>query len=239
MKFRPASFNNEQLYSDSLRRHTRRDHEDPGRSLARATQACIRCRTTKARCQGGSPCTECSSKGHLCLFNDPVHLEPAQPDPEEELWEYGSGDDRINTPIGDIAQVDHYIHLYFTHFHQHWPILHRHTFSVADEPQLLLQAVIMIGLWVSGSPAAQEGARNLHSKLKLAILAQKVSRSQAKSFQFINHWCAGQLGTIARGRRARQRRVRQPELTMADCNLSRHSSLYHILITVDPDWSRT
>ncbi|KAJ5688432.1 hypothetical protein N7536_011051 [Penicillium majusculum] len=159
--------------SDSLRRHIRRDHEDPRRSLVRATQACIRCRTTKARCQGGSPCTECSSKGHLCLFDDPVHLEPAQPDLEEELREYGSGDDRINTPIGHIAQVDHYIHLYFTHLHQHWPILHRHTFSVADEPQLLLQAVIMIGLWVSGSPAAQEGARNLHSKLKLAISAQQ------------------------------------------------------------------
>lgn len=185
MKFRPTSFNNEYLYSDSLRRHIRRDHEDPGRSLVRATQACIRCRTTKARCQGGSPCTECSSKGYSCRFDDPVHLEPAQHDPEEELGEYGSGDhqintsDRTNTPIGHIAQVDHYIHLYFTHFHQHWPILHRHTFSVADEPQLLLQAVIMIGLWVSGSPAAQEGAQNLHSKLKLAISAQQVGYSKA------------------------------------------------------------
>lgn len=209
MRFRSASFNNEYLYSDSLRRHIRRDHEDPGRSLVRATQACIRCRTTKARCQGGSPCTECSLKGHLCLFDDPVHLEPAQTHPEEALREYGSGDDRINTsdrintPIGRIAQVDHYVHLYFTHFHQHWPILHRHTFSVADEPQLLLQAVIMIGLWVSGSPAAQEGARNLHSKLKLAISAQQVSCSQAKFFQFINRSFAGQLDTIARGRRAR------------------------------------
>ncbi|KGO67489.1 Transcription factor, fungi [Penicillium italicum] len=138
----------------------------------------------KARCQGGSPCTECSSKGKLCIFNDPVHPEHAQPDLEEEAWEDGSGDDgmntsdQINTSIGKIAQVDHYVHLYFTHFHQHWPVLHRHTFSVADEPQLLLHAVIMIGLWVSGSPAAQEDARNLHSKLKLAILAQQVRSSK-------------------------------------------------------------
>lgn len=187
MNFREVLSNRGNLYSDSLRRHIRRDHEDPGRSLARATQACTRCRMVKARCQGGSPCTECSSKGHLCIFDNPVHLEPTQPDLEEELWEYGSGDgddgintsDQINTSIGNIAQVDHYVHLYFTHFHQQWPILHRHTFSVADEPQSLLHAVIMIGLWVSGSPAAQEGARNLHSKLKLAISAQQVSSSKA------------------------------------------------------------
>ncbi|KAG0152709.1 hypothetical protein PDIDSM_2514 [Penicillium digitatum] len=104
---------------------------------------------------------------------------PAQEDLEEERWEHGSGDngmnasDQIKPSIGNVAQVNHYVHLYFTHFHQHWPILHRHTFSIADEPQLLLHAVIMIGLWVSGSPAAQEGARSLHSKLKMAISAQQ------------------------------------------------------------------
>ncbi|KAJ5356844.1 hypothetical protein N7517_011453 [Penicillium concentricum] len=165
--------------SDSLRRHIRRDHEAPGQSLARATQACMRCRTTKARCQGGSPCTECSLKGHLCIFNGPVltGIEPAQPDPED-YREYG-GDDPINTSLENTAQVDHYIHLYFTHFHQHWPFLHRETFSIPDEPPLLLQAVLMIGLWVSGSPAARQDARNLHSKLGLAISAQRDNWEQS------------------------------------------------------------
>lgn len=204
-----VSFDDKWLCSDSLRRHFRRDHEDPGRSLARATQACTRCRTAKARCQGGSPCTKCSSKGHLCIFHEPVHLEPAQEDLEEERWEHGSGDngmnasDQIKPSIGNVAQVNHYVHLYFTHFHQHWPILHRHTFSIADEPQLLLHAVIMIGLWVSGSPAAQEGARSLHSKLKMAISAQQVGHSVAPFFHLIDHRSLGQLGTTASGRRTR------------------------------------
>ncbi|CAG8890365.1 unnamed protein product [Penicillium egyptiacum] len=162
-------------FSRSLRRHIRRDHEVPGRPLARATQACRSCRMSKTRCQGGSPCTECSLKGNLCIFDGPVppDTEPALPDPEEEPREYGSENDPINTSLENNTRVDHYIHLYFTHFHQHWPILHRHTFSVPSEPPLLLHAVLMIGLWVSGSPAAQQKARNLHSKLGLAILAQR------------------------------------------------------------------
>ncbi|CAG8334358.1 unnamed protein product [Penicillium nalgiovense] len=161
--------------SDSLRRHIRRDHEVPGRSLARATQACRSCRMTKTRCQGGSPCTECSSKGNLCIFDGPdiSDIETALPDSEEKLWEYGGENNPINTSLENNARVDHYIHLYFAHFHQHWPILHRQTFSVPDEPPLLLQAVLMIGLWVSGSPAARQNARNLHSKLGLAISAQR------------------------------------------------------------------
>ncbi|KAJ5812982.1 hypothetical protein N7447_010005 [Penicillium robsamsonii] len=173
--------------SDSLRRHIRRDHEDPRQSLARATQACMRCRTTKARCQGGSPCTECSSKGHLCIFDGVLPgIEPAQPDPQEEPWESGGDDDdAINTSLENTARVDHYIHLYFTHFHQHWPFLHQQTFSIPDEPQLLLQAVVMIGLWVSGSAAARQDARNLHSKLGLAISAQRALIRSEIFFQFI------------------------------------------------------
>jgi hypothetical protein len=135
----------------------------------------------KTRCQGGSPCTECSLKGNLCIFDgrDLPDIEPALPDPEEELLEYGGENDPINTSLENNPRVDHYIHLYFAHFHPHWPILHRHTFSVPDEPPLLLQAVLMIGLWVSGSPAARQNARNLHSKLGMAISAQRVSYLEA------------------------------------------------------------
>jgi hypothetical protein len=200
----------------------------------------------KTRCQGGSPCTECSLKGNLCIFDGPdlPDIEPALPDPEE-LLEYGGENDPINTSFENNARVDHYIHLYFAHFHPHWPILHRHTFSVPDEPPLLLQAVLMIGLWVSGSPAARQNARNLHSKLGLAISEQRVSYLEAlvrpdRYVQFVDGFFVGQLGTIAGGRGARQRSFRQPNFTMADCNLPRHSSLHHILITgIGFDWSRT
>ena len=135
----------------------------------------------KTRCQGGSPCTECSLKGNLCIFDGPdiSDIEPVLQDPEEELWEYDGGNNPINPSLENNARVNHYIYLYFAHFHQHWPILHQHTFSVPDEPPLLLQAVLMIGLWVSGSLAARQNARNLHSKLGMAISAQRVSHLEA------------------------------------------------------------
>ncbi|OQD85266.1 hypothetical protein PENANT_c010G04230 [Penicillium antarcticum] len=107
------------------------------------------------------------------MFDDPAFpdIEPPQPDPEEV--EKYSGDNPINTSNEKSGRVEHYVHLYFAHFHPHWPFLHRSTFSVPDEPPLLLQAVLMIGLWVSGNPEAQQGARDLHSKLGQAISAQR------------------------------------------------------------------
>jgi hypothetical protein len=75
------------------------------------------------------------------------------------------------------AQTKHYIDLYFEHFHPHWPILHRATFSIPDEPPLLLQAVLMIGLWVSEKPSARQAAVDLHKKLGLWIREQRVRSS--------------------------------------------------------------
>ncbi|OQE45060.1 hypothetical protein PENCOP_c002G05151 [Penicillium coprophilum] len=149
------------VVGDSLRRHIRRDHEAPGQSLPRATKAC------------------CSLKNRVCIFDGPPlpDIELAQPDPE--VLEYGGGEDLITTSLENTAQVDHYIHLYFSHFHQHWPILHRHTFSIPDEPPLLLQAVLMIGLWVSGSPEARQDARDLHYKLGMAISSQRDNWEQS------------------------------------------------------------
>lgn len=72
------------------------------------------------------------------------------------------------------AQTRHYVDLYFAHFHSHWPILHRATFSIPDEPPLLLQAVLMIGLWVSDKPSARQAAVDLHQKLGLWIREQRV-----------------------------------------------------------------
>jgi hypothetical protein len=75
------------------------------------------------------------------------------------------------------AQTKRYVDLYFTHFHSHWPILHRATFSIPDEPPLLLQAVLMIGLWVSEKASARQAAVDLHQKLGLWIREQRVRMS--------------------------------------------------------------
>jgi hypothetical protein len=73
-----------------------------------------------------------------------------------------------------IAQTKHYVNFYFVHFHSHWPILHRATFSIPDEPPLLLQAVLMIGLWVSDKAPARQAAIDLHRKLGFWIREQRV-----------------------------------------------------------------
>ena len=164
--------------SDSLRRHIRRDHEDPERSTTRATRACTKCRMTKARCQGGSPCTQCQSDGSLCIFDNVA--QQASGSAHQDPKHIGSQDpylanDPVETSFANTARIQHHIQLYFAHFHPNWPILHRQTFSVPDEPPFLLQAVLMIGLWVNGSPQAQQAARDLHSKLGNEILAQRVS----------------------------------------------------------------
>lgn len=92
--------------------------------------------------------------------------------PDEQSFE-SSADAPISME-DRVAQTKHYVDLYFAHFHSHWPILHRATFSIPDEPPLLLQAVLMIGLWVSDKIPARQAAIDLHRKLGLWICEQRV-----------------------------------------------------------------
>lgn len=74
----------------------------------------------------------------------------------------------------DKDKTQHWVDLYFTRFHPHWPILHRATFEVAHEPPFLVQSVVMVGLWVSGTTRGRRAATELHDKLGLSILEQRV-----------------------------------------------------------------
>ncbi|KAL4938648.1 hypothetical protein BDV06DRAFT_231633 [Aspergillus oleicola] len=65
---------------------------------------------------------------------------------------------------GDL-DIDHYVHVYFSHFHYQWPMLHCRSFRLSKEPQILLLAVVMIGLWVTGENTAQARAETMHEKL--------------------------------------------------------------------------
>ncbi|KAL4930417.1 uncharacterized protein BDV17DRAFT_289646 [Aspergillus undulatus] len=70
-------------------------------------------------------------------------------------------------PAGGNADldIDHYVEVYFSHFHYQWPMLHSRAFRLSKEPQILLLAVVMIGLWVTGESTAQARAETMHEKL--------------------------------------------------------------------------
>jgi hypothetical protein len=67
-----------------------------------------------------------------------------------------------------------YIDIYFDTFHPVWPFLHQSTFDFAKEPCVLVQSVVMIGLWLKGGQEARGASINLHDKLCCAIYAQMV-----------------------------------------------------------------
>lgn len=162
-------------HSDTLRRHIRRDHEEEQLETSRATRACHSCRVGKVRCRGGNPCKQCREKGHRCIFEDPIPSQPNAPDTPPCL------DESIDPEPSELHQhdpgyqVDQYIQLYFARFHCRWPFLHRATFSASHEPSLLLYAVVMVGMWVSGKDSSRRAALDLHRRLGTLIRQQQVS----------------------------------------------------------------
>ncbi|RAK75861.1 uncharacterized protein BO72DRAFT_497590 [Aspergillus fijiensis CBS 313.89] len=66
-----------------------------------------------------------------------------------------------------------YINIYFNKFHPIWPFLHRTTFYPAKEPCILLQSMLMMGLWIKGDREARHTAMRFHDRLLSAIRAQK------------------------------------------------------------------
>ena len=70
--------------------------------------------------------------------------------------------------------LQEYIDIYFEKFHPIWPILPRGTFKAPDEPCVLLQSMLMIGLWIKGGQEAQDKAITFHRRLLSTIQEQKV-----------------------------------------------------------------
>ncbi|KAL2813872.1 Isochorismatase family-domain-containing protein [Aspergillus granulosus] len=165
--------------SDTLRRHVRHDHAGAELDSTRAAQACEGCRTAKVRCRGGPPCDQCRLRKRECIFNPSTSnaLQSEAALSHDETAEQGEVDDieveSDNASARSNDKIQHYVQLYFMHFHRHWPILHQHTFDIAHEPPFLVQAVIMVGLWVSGTESCREAAIELHSKLGCTIQEQR------------------------------------------------------------------
>ncbi|KAJ5761597.1 hypothetical protein N7533_003636 [Penicillium manginii] len=71
-----------------------------------------------------------------------------------------------------LEKRDKCIELYFEKFHSHWPFVHRASFYAPREVPLMVQSMIVIGLWASGEQASQSAAKDLHNKIDAAIREQ-------------------------------------------------------------------
>ncbi|KAJ8177738.1 hypothetical protein LV157_007862 [Aspergillus fumigatus] len=150
---------------DLLRRDIRIYHPNRAPPASRAQKACAACHARKERCYGGFPCSACQKRGIAC--------SPGKgKTPEEQI---------VNNNV-QISQQPHpprwialdYVDIYFDNFHPKWPFLHRGTFDVTKEPCVLIQSVVMIGLWIEGSKKSREAATDLHRSLSTAIRTQMI-----------------------------------------------------------------
>lgn len=73
----------------------------------------------------------------------------------------------------------YYVDLYFAHFHPQWPILHERSFQYKHDPIVLVLAVVMFGLWVTGEAKARRQAWKIHARLHTLLKEQMVSQQRS------------------------------------------------------------
>lgn len=155
----------------------------------RAIRACDYCRSRKSRCNGIGPCDACTQRGNPCSLTQRRDIYQQEGDSGHE-----SASSSFSTEAHDTRAVClsartversstiekspteglPYIEAYFDKFHPSWPFLHKATFDPTQEPSILLQSVLMMGLWVAGDDKMQQAAVELHEKLSLSMYQQRV-----------------------------------------------------------------
>ncbi|KAE8418510.1 hypothetical protein BDV36DRAFT_254125 [Aspergillus pseudocaelatus] len=169
--FHCSTCNREFGRSDTLRRHLQKVHGVKERAPP-MKQACTSCRDQKTRCQGGPPCSKCVDRGIHCSLSRQDEEQPGGyfSHPQDTLL---IDDHSTQSEAGRSEKEKHYLSLYFKLFHPHWPFVHQGSFREGHETPLLVQSMIVIGLWVSKEPNAQSKAVDLHNVLSSAIHQQK------------------------------------------------------------------
>ncbi|KAJ5774715.1 hypothetical protein N7457_009611 [Penicillium paradoxum] len=158
------------IISDTLRRHVQKHHKriDP---LNRAQRACENCHKRKSRCEGGVPCDECLRRKIQCSFRD--HDSTTEGNFPESPANQVSGLVHEPSQMHNLGKREQCINLYFEKFHPQWPFIHKGSFDMRQETPLLVQSMIVIGLWARGDQPAQSAAVELHGKLDSAIQDQR------------------------------------------------------------------
>lgn len=169
-------------------------------------RACTHCRNNKIRCSGGNPCTNCSRRGRDCSLSG-----------QREYTNYRLpklGQDSPSLQPNRPAKESYYLHLYWKFFHPRWSFIHRSSFSEHETP-LLIQSMVVLGLWISQEPNAEAKAIELHNLLGSALRDQAV---RCTPYQFedsllsIDHRTYGTLsnqGRLATPARGPSRHTRQ------------------------------
>ncbi|GKZ39481.1 hypothetical protein AbraIFM66950_000389 [Aspergillus brasiliensis] len=149
--------------NDTLRRHLRVKHQ-LNEPVHRARRACSNCRAIKARCEGKPVCTECQHRGIRCSLREAEDSPAPEPRPSSSS---------SVSPRPAVSREDQFVKLFFELFHPHWPFVHRGTFRIRHEIPMLVQSMVVLGLWASGERSARCAAVELHEQLNSAILQQK------------------------------------------------------------------
>ncbi|KAL6233630.1 hypothetical protein BDW75DRAFT_251913 [Aspergillus navahoensis] len=168
--FQCSSCNRPFHRSDTLRRHMKHMHG----AAPLPKRACTRCREQKSRCQGGPPCSNCLHRGIHCSLNPQAEVQPEDclSYPSDTLLAV-SNDYSIQSKTNRSEKAKHYLNQYFRLFHPYWPFIHQGTFRENSETPLLVQSMIVIGLWMSKEQDAQSKAIDIHNILSSAIHQQK------------------------------------------------------------------
>ncbi|KAJ5673965.1 C2H2 type zinc finger domain protein [Penicillium macrosclerotiorum] len=178
-------------FSDTLRRHIQRQHHI-NEPLNRARQACAGCHAVKTRCEGGAPCRECVRRNIKCSFQNSTSIAAEQ--------QIRSSTQTPSPLESDQARLSHwekrkqYIDCYFEIFHPRWPFMHRGTFNLGQEPPLLLQSMIAIGMWITGEQSAQSAAVELSGKLDFSIRDQ-TEKWNASEVEGVSSACPWPMAT--------------------------------------------
>ncbi|GFF71137.1 C2H2 type zinc finger domain protein [Aspergillus udagawae] len=184
--------------TDTLRQHVRAQHKNKELKSSRTVIACSHCRSRKTRCDGRTPCEACLRRGLKCSLpqltlsrqgipkntrtlrvdSSTSELQDEQYDPEKR----STAEVRMKCTLPwKEPDVLHYVEVYFEKFHPAWPFLHRATFEPSQEPPILLQSVVMMGLWMSGDEEIQCHAIKLHDKLSSLVYEQRDKWAVANS----------------------------------------------------------
>jgi hypothetical protein len=166
---------------------------------SRAQRACNTCHKRKERCDGGFPCNACRQRDIACLprrATGSPHTEygidtDATASQRHPVINTAPASPKSSMPDSTVSSsasqwaAREYIDIYFNVFHPVWPFLHQGTFDLTREPCILVQSMVMIGLWIKGGQDERNAAIDLHHKLCSAIHTQMVSNDTVEMLLYL------------------------------------------------------